>query len=258
MYDLSICLPAIRKENWTRLYESAITSVGKYSFELIFCGPHKELPEELQELENVKCLQDFGCPTRAHQIACIEATGEFLTWCGDDGWFEPNMLEKCIDLLKDCPEPIKAVVPAYVEIRDRSNEDGLGVYNCNYHEPIRSSFNPDHWLVFMSALVQTEQFKELGGFDCNLQVPGISIADFGIRYQRNGACVTQTTDVVFTCTHTPGRTGDHYAIHDAQTKDDQPLFKMIQSTSDVVDRIKLDINNWKNSPEVWTRRFGNL
>ena len=256
MYDLSICLPAIRKDNWVELYESIPPSVGKYSFELIFCGPHEEPPEELRGLSNVKCIQDYGCPTRAHQRSCIEATGEFLTWCGDDGWFEPDVLEKCINLLRDCQEPMKAVVPSYVEIRNRLHEDGLGVYNCNHHEPIRSDFNPDHWLVFMSALVQTEQFKDLGGFDCRLQVPGISIADFGIRYQRAGAHVMRIEDVVFSCTHTPGRTGDHFAIHDAQIEEDQPLIKRIQATSTVTERIKIDLENWKQVPDKWERRFG--
>ena len=47
MYDLSVCLAAIRKDNWNRLYNSIVDSIGDYTFELIFCGPHEELPEEL-------------------------------------------------------------------------------------------------------------------------------------------------------------------------------------------------------------------
>jgi len=47
MYDLSVCLAAIRKENWARLYNSVVKSAGEYSFEMIFCGPHDELPPYL-------------------------------------------------------------------------------------------------------------------------------------------------------------------------------------------------------------------
>ena len=52
MYDISVCLAAIRKDNWVRLYNSIKESVEDYTFELIFCGPHAELPVELQELDN--------------------------------------------------------------------------------------------------------------------------------------------------------------------------------------------------------------
>jgi hypothetical protein len=75
MYDLSVCLAAIRKDNWPRLYNSIVGSVGDYSFELIFCGPHAELPDELKDLENVSCIQDFGAPTRAQQLSMKNASG---------------------------------------------------------------------------------------------------------------------------------------------------------------------------------------
>ena len=70
MYDLSICLTAIRDDNRLRLHDSIVESVGDYSFELIFCGPHEELPEELQGLDNVSCIQDLVLPPDASSVRC--------------------------------------------------------------------------------------------------------------------------------------------------------------------------------------------
>jgi len=258
MYDLSVCLAAIRKENWARLYNSVVKSAGEYSFEMIFCGPHDELPPELQGLENVSCVQDYGAPTRAQQISMINAKGRYITWTADDGWFLPDGLSACIKALDDNPKEKKCVVTQYIE----GGSDGLGdprsgMYFMNFHEPVRSHFYPNNFLIFNSVVLPTQYFKDLGGFDCRFEACPMAFVDFGARAQLDGID-TALADVIFECTQFPGTSGDHAPIHHAQLDHDQPLYGKIWRESGRPNRIKIDINNWKESPEVWTRRFGNL
>jgi len=252
-YDLSICLAAIRKQNWSRLYNSIIESIGNYSFEIIFCGPHEEPPEELKNLPNVKCILDYGAPTRAQQIACIAARGEYLAWTADDGWFLPNKLKECLDIIKANPSSRKAMVTHYKE----DIKDGLASYSCNFHEPARSPYFPDSYVVFNSAIVQTDHFKEIGGFDCRFEVCPMAFVDYGIRSHRDGIEVIMNDDIIFECTHFPGRTGDHAPIHDGQTQHDMPLYKKIYLNPNCVGRIHIDLENWASEPSRWIRRFGN-
>tara|TARA_R100000008_G_scaffold86793_1_gene81654 strand:+ start:19277 stop:20146 length:870 start_codon:yes stop_codon:yes gene_type:complete len=257
MYDLSVCLAAIRKHNWERLYESIIASIGDYTFELILCGPHEELPDELQGLSNVSCIQDFGSPVRAQQMSMENVTGRYITWAADDGWFYEGGLEACINHLdsisndsnKDC------VVTQYVE----GGKDGLGsvaegMYFVNNHLPIRSSYIPDHYLIFNSVIMHTSYFHELGGFDSTFEACPMAFVDFGVRAQHDGA-LPILFSAIFECTHSPGHEGDHGPIHDAQVISDENKFKLIWRKKTSKDRIKINFDNWKTSPPFWNRRF---
>jgi hypothetical protein len=254
-YDLSVCLAAIRKDNWERLYNSIVESVGRYSFELIFCGPHKELPEALQGLPNVKCIQDYGCPTRAQQISMKGASGRYITWTADDGWFFKEGLQQCIDFLDQQPKENKCVVTQYTE----GGSDGLGdpnrgMYQINFHDPVRSQFYPNHFLIFNSVVLETSVFHELGGFDCRFEACPMAFVDFGARAQLAGLKPT-LVGTIFECTQFPGDSGDHAPIHYAQLEHDQPLYGRIWRSSKCLDRIKIDYDNWQNADEIWQRRF---
>ena len=253
MYDLSIALAAIRKHNWKKLYDSIVSSVGSYTFELIFCGPHNELPEELRSLPNVKCIQDFGCPTRAQQIACLAATGKYLAWTADDGWFLPNKLKECLDILEKNPAEAKCLVTHYSE---GGNAQGLSSYSLNFHEPARSPHFPDSYLVFNSVILQTKHFLSIGGLDSQFEVLPMAFCDYGARTHRDGIEVILHENVIFECTHFPGRTGDHAPVHDAQTGHDMQTYRNIYSNQNCIGRVVIPLDNWKNADARWERRFG--
>ena len=256
MYDLSVCLTAIRDDNWLRLHDSIVESVGDYTFELIFCGPHEDLPDELDGLDNVSCIQDFGPPTRCQQRSMLEASGRYLTWTADDGWFLPGKLAECIDMLDTMEAEKKCVVTQYNEgDHDGLGDPGANMYCINSHDPVRSTHYPNDFLIFNSVILQTQYFKDLGGFDCRFEACPMAFVDFGARAQLDGM-EAQLTGVVFECTQFPGTSGDHAPIHHAQLDHDQPLYAEIWQDASCLDRITLDINNWKEAPELWTRRFG--
>ena len=263
MYDLSICLTALRKHNWKRLYDSIATSIGDYSFELILCGPHEDPPEEMQDLPNVKCIQDYGSPTRCQQRAMLAATGRYITWAADDGWYMPEdpktvSLGQCIHHLDTVSEEKKCLVTRYNEgVGDGLGDPASGMYCLNFHDPVRSPHYPDHFLIFNCAILPTVYFKELGGFDCQFEVCPMAFCDFGARAQLDGATVI-LTGLSFECTHFPGTDGDHAPVHHAQIDHDQPLYEEIWQQATAPDRIKIDINNWEEHPDLWERRFGDL
>mgnify|MGYP001605523972 CR=1 FL=1 len=250
-YDLSICLPAIRKERWKKIYDSIVSSVGNYSFELIFCGPYEDPGEDLRNFENVRCIKDFGSPTRAQQIACLAASGKYLNWISDDGWFLPGKLKQCLDLLENEETEKRALIYQYVE----DNRAGVADYRCGYHEPIRSIYYPNDYLVYLTAIVLTEYFKDLGGFDCVFEACPVAFIDFGVRAQRDGIKTIFLKEDVYQCNQYVGTTGDHAPIHYAQLENDQPLYLRIYSHPSCVERIKIDKDNWKGSSKIWNRRF---
>ena len=271
MYDLSVCLAGIRKDNWDRLYDSIVKSIGKYTFELIICGPHAELTQRLQKLDNVRCIQDYGAPTRAQQISLKDAQGRYITWTADDGWFLPSGLSKCIEMLDKNPKEKKCVVTQYNEGMHEDLETGLliprdglgsvekGMYYINTHAPVRSEFYPDDFLIFNSVVLPTQYFKDLGGFDCRFEVCPMAFVDFGARAQLDGIDVT-LVGVIFECTHFPGDMEDHGPVHFAQIEHDQPLYAKIWGSPHIgrpnpLERIVIDYDNWVDQPRIWTRRF---
>lgn len=246
---ISILVPSIRPYKWMDLYNSA-KSVTNHEFEMVFVGPNDLDNKPL----NMRFFQDYGSPSRCQQIALIKCTGDLVLHCSDDGVFLPNVLDEAVELSKN----YDIVVGKYYE-GDPSG-DSIHIdneyYRINHHKGARSSNIPDNYLIFNTGLIKKELAIEIGGWDTIFEACPISHLDMGIRAQRYGAKTILQQPVMFRCSYTPGNQGDHGPIHYAQTEHDEPLFRSIYSDPNCVNRIKIDINNWKNSPERWVRRFG--
>ena len=97
-----------------------------------------------------------------------------------------------------------------------------------------------------------EFLLELGGFDCQFEHVGVGMVDFSIRVQNAGANVVlgkEFMDLTF------DKSDEHIPIEKAQNEHDYPLFIQIYSDPDSSKRIKIDIDNWKQAEEKWSRRF---
>ena len=76
------------------------------------------------------------------------------------------------------------------------------------------------------------------------------------RVQADGGTLYDSKLDATTCNHFLGKTVDHAPIFDAQTFFDKPIFDAMYSTPEAAtSRVHLDLDNWKNSPEIWERRF---
>ena len=250
MYDLSVCVPSIRKENWKRLYDSIVESIGDHTFELILCGPYSDLTYYLESKKNVVLIEDYGSPTRAQQIAASRAQGKYVTWGADDGWYIPGKLDKCMSILKKWNVDNPILATHYVE----GNELALRNYYMNFHEPIRSPYYPNNFLIINLGITTLDFYKETGGLDCEFEVTAMDHADWGARAQLNGGKAYLLEEVVFECEQLVGAIGDHVPVHNTQLEHDQPLYASIWRSPTCLER-KVKFDNWKDTPAVWQRRF---
>jgi len=263
-YKLSVILPGIRVHNWKTFYDSICKSFSGL-FELIIISPYS-LPKELEQFDNIKIIKDLGSPSRCQQIGLENSEGEFITWGADDGYFLDDSLDKVFEYWeKNCTIDTDIITCKYFE--GEANQQGIlhstgqtelskdFYYKINHANGLRSCFIPDDYWILNVGVIKTSYAKEMGGWDTRFEATSVSHMDFAVRTQRNNSRFFMMKQPIFTCGHTPGTSGDHAPVHYAHTLNDEPLFRKIYNSSSCMDRVKIDLNNWKNSPALWKRRF---
>ena len=256
-YKLSVILPSIRVYNLLGFYEKLEESIS-HPFELIIVGPY-DPPSYLLDYDEVTYIKDNGCPSRCQQIGLVHATGEYITWGADDGFFLKNKLTEAVDFLdanKTSPKDI--VTCKYTEGSPENTSPEMYqdiYYKINYAEGLRSPNIPDDFWILNVGILDTNYAKELGGWDTQFEVTTISHMDFAVRAQRDGARFFMLPDPIFSCAHMPGTMGDHAPVHYSHIEHDEPLFRNIYKNPASVNRVRIELNNWEQSAPIWRRRF---
>ena len=150
------------------------------------------------------------------------------------------------------------IMGKYVEGKNDGDFDMISneYYNLKNHDASRLKKLPkeNYWMLNV-GLVSRLLLRKVGGWDCQFEVCPMAYNDLAIRLQNLGIKWIIQNEIMYTCSHMPGRMGDHGPIHDAQIQHDQPLFDKIYSADDAQNRININLNNWENSPKRWQRRF---
>lgn len=256
---LSICVPSIRVERWSGLYQSVCDSIGKNSFEMVFVGPC-EVPKEFKKIKNCKFILDYGTPTRCTQIGALHCTGKLFTWVSDDGLYLENTLEKSIvEFSKKTDKDEMAIL--YGEGDGFHKKPFFGnhppeYWNAHYHD-MKETNVPKHYKIAPLGLLNLKYFKDIGGFDCRYEHINYSTHDLAFRLQNDGGIVHLSPDYVigFDCPPEQERT-DYEPVRDAFYLNDYPLFHKEYRAKYDFSRVKIKFDNWKKSPEKW-RRFTN-
>lgn len=247
---LSVFMPTIRVDLLNKWYQSLLTACGDIDFEVVTCGPFKP-PEELLNLENFKWIEDFGCPTRAAQIAASNCVGELLYHTVDDVLFYPNELSnesKRIDLNND----------EIVAMRYREGEGQAGELFPSYYWYSDLAYKDfggvkGVWGSCVHFLMKRDLFLEFGGFDCSFEYLNHSTHDLLYRLQNTKPVkYVLSNNEICTADWQPETTGDHAPIHYAQTEHDQFLFRGMWDTLNRQGSVNL--HNWKSVPPIWGRR----
>lgn len=249
-YDLSIILPGIRPDNWEQLFFSAERSIESYEFELIAIGPYNP-PPELTQHNNFKFIRDFGCPSRCVQIGAAAANGKYLCWMSDDGLYEPFTLSNCIDFLEKYDRK-NALTLRYFE-GEGKGEFPLEYWTARHHADQRIPGVKEGYKIAPLGMYNTEYFKKIGGLDCRYEHINMCTHDLAFRLQNDGGTIhlsPQTVARFYWSWVGP----DAGPVQAAYYQNDAPLFKQ-EWSQDQSQRIKIDFNNWKQSPEKWVRRF---
>lgn len=253
--ELSILMPAIRAENWLKVYQS-IQSSTKRAFELIIISPY-DLPNELKSYKNIKIIKDWGSPTRASQIGVMSIEGKYVfPTHSDDSLFIPDAIDKNLDLLISKGDSNKnAVVAKYSESSNYSHPERY--QNDDYYKLINAyQTNPQvvdkDWWIYNTVFLHSSYFLEMGGFDCRFQACPYSHADLAIRCQSDGCKTYMSDHPIIMCDHGQD---DHGPIEISQVYEDAPIFR--DKYSRIIDPSKnrIDLMNWKNAPSIWKHRF---
>jgi len=252
---LSIFLAGIRPQNWMNLYRSIPNSTTITDRELVIVSPY-DLPRKLRNRSDVRLIRDWGCPTRCYQLGLLHSRGDYVVWGADDGVFSKTMaIDKAFDILPDH----KGVVSfKYQEgsVNDEGNinrntDEWWRLGRHKHHK--RLPYIPNHYFLIMNALIKRSYFMETGGWDCRFEQLGMAGPDMSIRLQNDGAEVVMG-EMFMSVTHEKG-TQLHKPIEDAHKKNDMPLFKQIYTNKSSQSRARVDFDNWKHTPAVWSRRF---
>jgi hypothetical protein len=257
--ELSIIIPSIRSERLEKLYESILASTTR-TFEIVIVGPYP-LPPSLSKVKNIKYAKDFGSPVRASNIAASLCEGKVYTWAADDCLFFKDSLDIYMNEFYEMGDNKKNVlVGKYYEGEDGSKERATlqpESYFKICNTPASSPHLPADWWLFNIGFMYSQFFHDLGGWDCSFQGTWSSHADMAIRAQFLGANVKLASIPLFECDHMPGGTGDHMPIILCQHQFDEPLLhkKYRNENWPLNNKMKLSLDNWKESETIWKRRF---
>lgn len=254
-YDLSICLPAIRPSYWKRLYDSTRLACAKHSFEIVFISPY-DLPEELEGEDNIKHIKSYATSVRCAQEGSTHCEGRLIAIPADDGYFFPKSFDKAIRVYDKKLDRKDVMVLRYREGKDfNSKEFPMEYWYCRAHPALKGLNIPDHYKHAMQPMMSIEYFKDIGGYDCRFEHLAYAGHDLSCRIQRDGGELVLSPKEVMNADWFQGRTKDHGPIADSHEQVDAPLFKSIQTSQDFSSRKKIDFDNWKQAPEVWSRRW---
>lgn len=256
-YKLTVLVPGIRPQNWKRLYDS-IEKTHAGSWEIIFIGPY-DVPENLKGIDNITYIEDWGTPMRCMQRGLNIAKGTWITWAADDGYFLKDAINISFKMLaKANADYMTLVMGKYIEGKNDGSMSMQGdeYYMLKKHKATCMKYVPEDCFMLNVGIVARELLLEVGGWDCQFEVCPMAFNDLAIRLHNKGVKFIIQNEIMFTCSHLPGREGDHGPIHDAQIYYDEPLFRRIWESSDSKERINISLNNWEKAPERWERRFG--
>ena len=256
---LSIFFPGIRPKNWLALYNSIpnATTIAESDYELVIVSPH-DLPTELIGKPNVRLIKDWGNPSRCTQLGLLYSRGEYVIWVADDGILCPGLaIDRAFEVI---PKHKKGVVTfKYLEGsygKESTEQQSADTWwRLGTHPFFRASpYVPNHYFLIMTALMRRDYLMEVGGWDCGFEQLGIGCPDLSIRLQNDGAEVVMG-EMFIHVTHSPGTEGDHGPVVEAHMQNDNPYFISVYNNPASANRARIDFDNWKQTEEVWSRRF---
>lgn len=261
---ISIIVPSIRPKYWNIIYPAFQKAAKENSFEIIVPSPYL-LPSKILKKSNVIFIHSYANPTICFMQAAALARGEFIYNVTDDGIIEPNVLDYAVKGFRDGLTDKDIVNMPYIEgvlsVNDLSLIKEPEPFHPSYWAPYtypqyrKKAINPK-WRMAPHFFMKREYFNKLGGFDCQYEYSNYSLHDLVFRAQYDGGKVYDLPIPAFLCSHLENTTGDHGAIHDCQTGPDTEKFDKLYSRDDAISsRVFLDLNDWKNYPSVWERRF---
>lgn len=257
-YDISILIPGIRPHNWKTVYDTVSQSCKKYTWEIVFAGPFAP-PAELAGVTNIKYIKTYRCPSSAGQMAVEHCDGRLLLHSVDDSRWVPDAVDLAMGTYAEANDRKAVINMRYTEGDNFVCDTFPPQYWNAYHHPaLHAPGVPSHYKIALHFLVDIGYFREMGGFDCHYEYMNFNLHDLMYRIQYDGGVVHFSPTDVTKCDHM-SRRGDHLVIeatHDVDmAKYRQKYWNPNALTPETV---RIPFDNWRQQPEVWTRRFPRL
>lgn len=253
---LSVILPTIRLDRLPKFVESFENSYhGEY--ELICVSPYDRPSGIGLVTKNLQWIIDKGNPVRCQQHGLCQASGEYIHRAVDDSEYVPNAMDRIMnDLSEDRIINIKfSETNSSVDKthKDFQNMENAKFYKLGYHLQALKPYVPADTDLINFAIYPAKILKEMN-WECEFETIALAETDLSIRIKFAEIKVELTDTIVINCDWMPGEMGDHAPIHQA-FPDDLEKYKLCYSDVKCWDRIRLGLNNWEHTPEIWVRRF---
>lgn len=256
--DLSFFAGGIRPQNWVQLYNSIGNAMGKYSFELVLCGPYLP-PAELFGAPNFKFISDFGSCARAAQIAALNCEASVITLTADDGVYEPGSMAKAL-------EQYRSISNSYFPVLGlRYEEGGNRMYEKDWYWRMKNHDKmvdlpgiPDDTPMSLNSIIGKDIFLQIGGYDCKLfETCNWGGHDLMIRLWKYGINFQQFKEKNLSVHWEPGEKPEHRPIyladHPPEPTSNYHTFRTIYSQSSPSRIVRSD--SWTEAETVWSKRF---
>lgn len=251
---ISIFLPSIRTHLLEGFYNSLELNCH-YPFEVVVCGPFTP-PQSLLAMNNFTFIKDYGCPTRSAQLAAIKTKYELIYHTTDDCVFLPDAINRSIGFFTNNCRKTDMLGMPYREGRGHGGVSNSLEYWSIANSDYRTWETLDKsWKLNCHFVMYKEYFMEVGGFDSTFQYLNHACHDLEFRVQQHGGTFFVGTGDVTSADWNPG-TQEHKPIADTQILRDSPIFHDMWFNGNK-HRYKISVDNWKESPELWSTRFGN-
>jgi hypothetical protein len=254
--DLTIVVPGIRPNLWSRVYSSTLYSIGDYTFDIIFVGPINS--QEFCGNSDVSFVQSYSCPSRCTQMGALLANSKFICWFSDDCVFLPDRLKECLDILVNSSHKDILAMRYYEGINFSGNDKTHPpeYWNTSYHDALKLPGIPPHYKVATMGIMNLQYYYELGGLDCHYEHLNMCLHDLAFRIQNDGGEVIISPHTVINADFDPNEQSiERKPVIEAYHKNDSSLFTEFYSKPYNPSHIKIDYNNWKSVDSIWKRRF---
>jgi hypothetical protein len=254
---ISLIIPTIHPDRLLELYKNFINSCKKHQCELIAVGPYFP-PQEMVGIANFKFIRDFGSPSRCLQIASLIAEGEFITWCPDDVKMGEDALDKCIEYFEANLTENDGMNLTYSEGENfagtQSEEESYWI--AHTHPDLRLAGIKDTWRTAALFLYKTKTFHQMGGLDCQFEHINLNAHDLAFAVQGRHGKIVNSPCKVFAVNWNPNPYREEYIpILSCYHQNDSPRMKHLYSNPNAATDRDIKLDNWKNQPALWPRRF---
>lgn len=270
---LSVFLPTIRTHLLPEFCEFLRRSYSG-ELEVVLAGPFPPmgLPEDEENKFNIGWVETFQSPTCAAQEAALKCTGDLILHSVDDTLYLPGALDELVEShlrLEACTisgdgaiitnAPYCDSPEGYRELqKNKSIHPDKFKHPDNYWTAANAGYGmmPEirsEWMTTCHFLMRRQAFcDEVGGFDCRFEYLNHACHDLLYRMYLDGYVGISLNETVSLADWVPNREGDHGPINDAQLFHDHPEFIKKWSKTPP---LRISQENYKDQPEVWTRRF---